>query len=131
MMALGFSHRAGVIHKVQGRLEIGKEKGLLQVMAIYHFPIGKLCGQLGKWLAFQRWNSAATGHATLIGEITHPGCPTSCFVSTAPSLKRVLQRELQNTRIAGALNDAKGRRPKIVPRVGEVRMVQQIEELKT
>src|SRR5260370_38685018 len=109
MMALGFSHRAGAIHKVQDRLEIGKEKGLLQVMAIYHFPIGKLCGQLGKWLAFQRWNSAATGHTTFIGEITHPGCPTGCFDSTPPSLKRVLQSKLPNTRIPGVLNNATGR----------------------
>ncbi len=44
MMALGFGNRTGTIHKVQGCLEIGKEEGLLQVMSIYNFPIGKLRG---------------------------------------------------------------------------------------
>src|SRR5580704_14957553 len=47
MMAFGFRHCAGAVYEGQGRLEIGKEEGLLQVMAIHNFPIGKLRGQLG------------------------------------------------------------------------------------
>src|SRR2546423_700606 len=45
-------------------------------------------------------------------------------------LKRVLRRELQNSRIGCALNDSKRRRTKAVRRVAEVCMIQQIEELK-
>src|SRR2546422_11546621 len=72
MMPFGFGHRADAVYEIESAFEIGKQESLLDVMAVDHFPIGKLRRQLFQSLAFEGRHAAPARHAMLIGKIAHP-----------------------------------------------------------
>src|SRR5437879_3506853 len=72
MVPFGFSQGADAVHEIESAFEIGKQKSLLDVMAVDYFPIGKLRRQLLQRLAFEGRHAAPAGHAMLIGKIAHP-----------------------------------------------------------
>jgi hypothetical protein len=68
MVPLGFGHGPGTIHEIQRLFEIGKEKGLHDMMFVDYFPVRKLIGVLPQFVAFQRWNTTAAWYTVLLGE---------------------------------------------------------------
>jgi hypothetical protein len=69
MVSLFLGHRSHTVDKFQGLLKVGEFEFAMKVMFVVDHPLGHEAVESFQFLALERRNASATGHAFLVGKL--------------------------------------------------------------